>query len=221
MLEISHASFLRKLGQGIKKMKYSSRDHSVVSVAYIGLVIAIVFIMVSILSIVAEIRHSRYALHSEGRDAVTRCVPYFVSLPCRAEQEAVYVAASKWVDACVRDGICTWITDETRSASLDGGTMYPWSRQMHFGYASTLPRISDDASIIVTRFKGLPTTLESCSIGILKQTLREPRRRRRLRIAAVDVTCKRRDFLDRFRFPMRVQDVFTTFVKNDDARRHA
>jgi len=193
---------------------YVMQDSPVVTVAYLGLVVASAFVVVSILSIVAEIRHRRYALRSEGRDAVKQIVPYVASLPCREEQEQMYVAASKWVDACCRAGVLTWIVGETRTASFDGGVLYPWSRHLYFGYVCADTLTPTDECILLTKMKKPPSSLEPCSIGILKQTQREPKYGP-LKSRPTKVTCSRRDFLDRFRFPMRRQDEFTTFIASE------
>lgn len=197
-------------------MKNNNGDSmaSILPVAYIGFGIAVVFVLVSVISIVAEIRHSRYALLSEGRSAVKQAVPYVASLPCRDEQERVYVAASRWVDACDRDGVPTWIIGDTRTASLDVGVLYPWARTVTFGYASAVTRTPESNAVRVTRTTAPPRVLEPCSIGILKKTQRVPVRSV-LKSKALEVTCARRDWLDRFRFPMRRQDVFTSFIKAD------
>jgi hypothetical protein len=183
---------------------------STVFVSITGISVALLFIVVSITCFVAEIRHNRYVL-SEGRRSVRGCIPIRIALPCRAEQEHVYVCAAKWIDDCARDGVVTWLIRESCDASITHGALYPWSARMCFAYASPKLCVPADACVHATRWKKaeLPV-LEPCSIGILERTMRRPQplhAPRRMRVIV-----PRRDVLDCFRVPMQRHDTFDTYV---------
>lgn len=169
----------------------------------------------AVLSLCAEICHSRYSQHSD--DAA--------SFPCRDDHDRAYFHALRWLLHCKIKQCTTWIIKESRLASFTTPPhLFPWTRTICFGVAESNRFIvikgwkHEPASLKIQFCAQAPASdeLELCVFGSLQNVLRK-KSQSDFKMQTIKLPCSRRNVLDFFRYPFRrADDIWVTFASDDE-----
>ena len=163
--------------------------------------VAVVCCVCLVVMIMAQAHHDRY----------NETVAW---LPCRYDHEQSQWAAAEYLTQCEAANVTTWIVGAGRLATFRN-TLPQWTADLEFAVQeSVLPFALPPSCIHIHVNMPKPSRLERCSLGFLRNILREPLRRTlRPRLQIMHVP--RRGWLDLLRVPWRHADPYPALVYDD------
>lgn len=158
------------------------------------------FVCILLVCLLAQAHHDRY----------NTTVAW---LPCRYDYEQAQWAAGAYLRACHAANITTWIVGAGRLATLHPNSYLPATLEFAV-QTHSLPFQTTSQYIRIHRNIPKPPCLEPCSLGFVRNMLREPLRRK-LQPRVEMVHIPRRNVLDLFRIPWRATDPYPALVYDD------